>query len=73
MLILQQMKKNHKLLQHLKFICEKYVILVEHCKNLTLLSNLKGSNYYKNVNFRVKSVIGIWYIRKPFRQTDSQS
>jgi len=43
-----------------------YVILVEYCIKLTLLSTLKGSNYYKHVenayNFRVKSGIGKWTI-----------
>ena len=36
-----------------------YVILVEYCMKLTLLSASKGSNYYKHVektyNFRIKS------------------
>jgi hypothetical protein len=36
-----------------------YVILVEYCMKLTLLSTSKGSNYYKHVektyNFRIKS------------------
>ena len=43
-----------------------YVILVEYCMKLTLLSTLKGNNYYKHVekayNFRIKSRIGKWYI-----------
>ena len=43
-----------------------YVILVEYCMKLTLLSALKGDNYYKHVekayNFRIKSGIGKWYI-----------
>ena len=43
-----------------------YVILVEYCMKLTLLTTLKGDNYYKHVerayNFRVKLGIGKWYI-----------
>jgi len=43
-----------------------YVILVEYCMKLTLLSAWKGDNYYKNVekayNFRMKSGIGKCYI-----------
>ena len=39
-----------------------YVILVEYCMKLTLLSASKGSNYYKHVertyNFRIKSETG---------------
>ena len=39
-----------------------YVILVEYCMKLTLLSTSKGSNYYKHVektyNFRIKSETG---------------
>ena len=39
-----------------------YVILVEYCMKLTLLSVSKGSNYYKHVektyNFRIKSETG---------------
>jgi hypothetical protein len=35
-----------------------YVILVEHCMDLILLSSLRGSSYYKNVenvyNFKCK-------------------
>jgi len=54
-----------KSLQYLYFIPSMrkiYVILVELCMKWTLLSGLKGSNYYKNVekvhNFRIKSVTG---------------
>jgi hypothetical protein len=43
-----------------------YGIFVEHCKKWTLVSGLKGSNYYKNVerahNFRIKSETGKWSI-----------
>ena len=43
-----------------------YVILVEYCMKLTLLSALKVKNYYKHVvksyNFSIKSGIGKWYI-----------
>jgi hypothetical protein len=53
------------LLQHLNFIQsmnKTYVILVEYCMKLTLLSASKGSNYYKYVektyNFRIKSETG---------------
>jgi hypothetical protein len=39
-----------------------YVVLVEYCMILTLLSASKGSNYYKHVektyNFRIKSETG---------------
>ena len=39
-----------------------YVILVEYCMKLTVLSASKGSNYYKHVektyNFRIKSETG---------------
>ena len=39
-----------------------YVILVEYCMKLTLLSASKGTNYYKHVektyNLRIKSETG---------------
>ena len=39
-----------------------YVILIELCMKLILLSGLKGSNYYKNMEkayyFRIKSGTG---------------
>jgi hypothetical protein len=48
------------LLQHLnciQSISKIYVILVEYCMKLTLLSASKGSNYYKHVGFlRVRRV-----------------
>ena len=47
-----------------------YVILVEYCMKLTLLSASKGSNYYKHVkktyNFRIKSETGKSAITKLF-------
>jgi len=48
-----------------------YVILVEYCMQLTLLSALKGNNYThveKAYNFRIKSGIGKWYIVGSFAE-----
>ena len=51
-----------------EYIRKIYVIVVEFCKEWTLLSTLKGSNYYKHVenayNFRVKPGIGKWSIQR---------